>query len=811
MFTNYLKIAYRNLLKYKTYSLINIFGLAIGITSTVLIFLFVADELSYDKFIDNHDRIYRLTREWLNDDGETNLHLARCAPPIATLLEQDYPHFIEEITRARIDYNTVIKIDDRTFIEDGMFWADDNFFKIFSYNFIAGNPETALKEIRSVVLSKRIAEKYFGTTDVVGKSINYEDQGDLQITGVIENPPENTHLKFDMLGSMQTLVEVFGQDHFRINWGSNNYFTYILFPENVNPNDLKKQFPTFIDKHLTAAYKEYTGEVPDRPFSETNLLHLQKLTDIHLHSHLVTEAEKNGSYTNVIIFTAIALAILLIACINFMNLATARSAKRAKEIGMRKVLGAFRKQLLIQFFGESILISIIATAVSIFMIEMALPAFNEFSGKNLALGVIENPLMILSIVGLALLVGILSGSYPALFLSGFKPVKVLKGNSNISTGSASLRKGLVVVQFTVSVALIICVTVVYNQMEYFRNKDLGFDKDHIIHMSANNKMIENQESVKNQLLVNPNVIAASFSLFVPSDALLNSYGGKRLDRGQPEPLGFRLAATDVDYDFFDTFGIDIVAGRKFSRDYATDDSLAFIINETAVKKFGWQSNEEAVGKPLEYGGTRGRIIGVAKDINFESLHNEIIPQVYLVTNNFNDLSIKVKPENLQATISFLEKFWNQWEHDFPFEYNFFDEEFDQLYKSEQKLGELFSVFSILAICVACLGLLGLTAFAAEQRTKEIGIRKTLGASVPGIVALFSKEFLLLIVIANIIAWPITYYAMNKWLSTFAYAIDLNVIPFLVSGFIALTIALVTVSYQAIKAAMVNPINSIRYE
>ncbi len=810
MIKSYLTIAIRNLKKYKAYSFINIIGLAIGLACSILIMLYVVDELSYDQFHEKKDRTFRVTREWFNTDGTSSLHLARVAPPIGPLLKHDFPDLVVDVVRVLSDYSTLLKVGDKNFVEDKFFWAEENIFKIFSFEMIEGDPNTALKDPKSVVLTESSAKKLFGSTDVLGKYIRYEDEGDLKVTGIVKDVPRNSHFKFDFLGSFVTLVNLLPANTLTTNWGSNNYLTYVLLPSEVPGEVLSEKFPDFLDRHLTQFIETITGQPPVNKPSKTNKLHLQKLTDIHLHSHLTTELEENGDISNVILFSAIAFFILFIACINFMNLATARSARRFKEIGMRKVLGAARNQLIKQFLGESVIISFIALIIAVTIVELSLSPFNNFIHKELELNLLNNPVVLFSIITLTILVGVISGSYPAFHLSSFSPIRALKGGKDTS-GRSLFRSSLVVVQFVISIGLIISMGIVWDQMDYIKNQKLGLNKDQIIILSTDARMRENIDDVKNRLKQNSSILKVASSDLVPSDMLINSLGGQIYDEGKPAPVGFRLAMVRMDDDFLDTYEIPILAGRNFSKDFATDDSAAFILNEAAITQLGWNL-QDAVGKQLIYGGREGKVVGVVQNFNFESLHNSIVPMILLNQNLAGlQMSVKIRSENIQSTIEFLKDMWAEYRPDYPFEFSFLDDEFASLYEAEQKLGDIFGLFSMLAIFIACLGLLGLTSFTAEQKTKEIGIRKVLGATTSGIVLMFSKEFLKLIVIANIIAWPLTYYLMNIWLEDFAYRISIQPSTFIISGFIALGITILTVSYQAIKVAMSNPVKSLRYE
>lgn len=812
MFRNYIKIALRNLWRQKNFSLINIIGLSTGLAVSTLILLFIIHEFSYDKFHEKSDRTYRITREWLDNKGETTFHLARIAPPILTHLRNDYNHLFENSVRILQDYSVVFKVNESTFTEDGLYWVEDEFFDVFSFNLIEGDPGSVFSEPKTVVLTERAAKKYFGNEDPIGRTLHYVGHAVLKVTGIVENPPVNSHFQFDMLGSMKTIIPILGEDTFTRNWGSNNYVTYVTLAPNVSQNQLEEVFPELIDKYYTPLYNQYAPVPATEPLSNTNKLHLQKITDIHLHSELGTELEANGSIETVYIFIAIGIGVLLIACINFMNLATARSIRRAKEVGMRKVLGAGKKQLIQQFLGESFIITMIAALLSVGIVYFSIPVFNEISQRALEFSALLDPSIILGFLLIITFVSLFAGSYPAFFLSAFKPLKVLRGTERSSGGSGALvKKALVTAQFAVTVVLIIAVLVVNNQLEYIQDKDLGIDKENVIDLKANDEMVESMDAIKSELMSHPDITDVSFSLFVPSDNLLNSYGGTRLDTDPPQSLSFRLAAADIDYDFFDTYDIDIVAGRKFSKEYAEDDSLSFIFNEAAVRAMGWSSPEEAIGKPFNYGGNDGRIIGVAEDVYFESLHNTISPTCYLISTNLNDVSIRTAGGNIDETLEFLRGVWAKWRPDYPFRFSFIDEDYESLYREEARLMDTFGIFSFLAIFIASIGLLGLTALATEQRKKEIGIRKTLGATVVNIVTLFFKDFVLLLIAANIIAWPIAYLLMNDWLTNFAYSTDISVPTFVIAAVLVLLISFATISYQTIKASNMNPVSSLREE
>lgn len=814
MFQNYFKIAIRNLIKNKAYSLINILGLAIGITSMILILLFIRDELSYDSFHSKGDRIYRVTREWLNADGETSLHLGNVAPPIAPLLQNDFSNSIEKTVRIRADYYTRIKHNNENFIEENFFWAEPAFLEVFDYQLLAGDRYTALTAPNSLIVTEDMALKYFGEVDVVGKILNYEDQADLKITAVIENPPDNTHFQFDFLGSFLSLEAVYGADFFLTNWGRNNYLTYVLLKPGVRIDAVAAGIPDFLDKHLTAAMIAAGRDLPDRKPHATNRLHFQPIKDIHLRSEIPSEAGRRGSMTTVYIFAGIAVFVLLIACINFMNLATARSSKRSREIGLRKVLGAYREQLIYQFIGESILITFVALLIAIMFTEALLPSFNAFVEKNLALEFASEPLLLVLLLVLMLVVGIVAGSYPAFYLSAFRPVKVLKDTSRTGSGGAAvLRRALVIFQFAISISLIVSMGIVYNQMEYFRNRDLGFDKQNVVLLPGDRQIADRFETVRAELLNHPDITAVAGSRLVPSDDLVNSWSARTVsESGEEENLDFRLAVVEHDYHYLSAMGVEMAAGRDYSPQFGSDDSTAFIVNEAAVRVLGWGSNDAAIGKRLFYGYRYGHVVGVTKDFNFESLHKKIVPVIFVLNpQGIRTVSVRIRPENTRETLSFLESKWREFRPDYPFTYSFLDGEWEELYRSEEKLGQIFGLFSILAVVIACLGLFGLTAFAAEQRTKEIGIRKVMGASVSNLVSMLSLDFLKLVLAAMIIAWAVSWFVMNRWLENFAYSIELSPWTFVLAGMLAMLIAVLTVSYQSIRAAIANPVKSLRYE
>jgi putative ABC transport system permease protein len=801
MIKNYLKIAYRNIRKHLGYSLINVTGLAIGMACCILILLFVFDELSYDKFHENHDRIYRVTRKWFNADGVVNLHLGHVAPPVAPLLENDFPEIVHAVRFVGVD-GLLVGTEAAFYEESRFFFTEEDVFDVFTLDMIAGDPETALADPFCVVITKEMAERYFGSQDPMGKSITIQAAGqraDMKVTGVMKPIPHNSHFHADFLGSFKTYEAVVGDEEMQ-RWASNNYATYLLMQEGYDIDRLKSQLDPFIDRHMSQGMSEKTK------------LELQRLTDIHLYSHLDSEIEANSDITYVYVFSIIALFILLIACVNFMNLATARSAGRAKEVGLRKVIGAQRPQLIRQFLSESIMTAIISLLIAIGIVLVVLPPFSQFLGRDLNLNLSTNVSLFLSLFLIAIMVGLVAGIYPAVFLSAFKPIRVLKGRLEAGKKGFSFRTVLVVFQFAISIALIICVSVVSSQLEFMRTRNLGFDEEHVVVLPGSPAIHERLESFKTRLLQNPNILGVSAASRVPSGRLLDSSGAQVLSGETSQPISFRIAMVMVDYDYIPTFRMEMAAGRNFSREMGTDPEQAFILNETAVKRIGWDSVEEAIGKGFAYGRRSGQIIGVVKDFHFESLHQEISPIVmFMAASIHNKISVRIGPENIPRTMAFLKDIWAEMRPNFPFSYYFIDENFDQLYKSEEKLGRIFGYFAFLSVLIGCLGLFGLASYSAERRTKEIGIRKVLGASAAGITYLLSKEFTKWVLLANVVAWPAAYLIMSRWLQNFAYRSGIGLGTFILAGGVALAIAFLTVAYQAVKASIADPITALKYE
>jgi putative ABC transport system permease protein len=660
------------------------------------------------------------------------------------------------------------------------------------------------------MLTEETAKKYFGDEDPMDKTIRFNSQFDVKVTGIYKAFPSNAHMHPGMLLSFNTLKDsaVYGEKNLQTSWGNNSFFTYLLMPGNFSPQHLVSQFPAFVDRHMTG--KEYVGNIP----SKLTKLGLQKLTDIHLYSHTDYEAEPNGDISRVYIFSAIALFILLIACINYMNLSTARSALRAREIGIRKVIGARRKELIGQFLGESVLICWAAILLAGALTYFALPWLNKVSGQELSLGTLFKWKIIAPLLLTPFVVGIISGIYPALFMSSFQPVKTLKGLFKAGGSSISFRKVLVVAQFAISIILIITTAIVFQQLHYVQTKSLGFDKERVVTMAYTNEVNKQYDAFRTDLLQNTAFKNMTRSSRIPTGRLLDNMSAYTLSGDSMKPVMTDIKFVCSDHDFVATFGIPMVAGRFFSREYGTD-TASFVINESSVKALGWKSAADAVGKDFKYGNQKGHIIGVINDFHFESMHQAIAPMVLVMfppsQAYYNNLSVKIAGTNISSALAFMEKTWKKYFPQTPPDYTFLNENFDKLYQSEQKQATLFTVFACVAIFIACLGLFGLSAFAISQRIKEIGVRKVLGANVGGIVGLLSKDFLKLVAFAALMAFPVAWYAMNNWLKDFAYRINIQWWVFVVAGIVAALIAFLTVSFQAIKAAVANPVKSLRTE
>ena len=786
MFRNYLKIALRNIRKYKGYSFINIAGLAIGVSACLLLFLWVQDELSFDRYHQKADQIYRVVSQY-ESEGKTR-RFAWTSAPVGPALVNEFPEIEKAVRFGRNGF--VVSYQNKRFVEQ-VYFTDPDIFDVFTFPLVKGNPENTLKEPYSLLISEEMSRKYFGDEDPLGKIITLDERRDFRITGVFEDIPQNSHFRFHFLG----LFSDYASRHFD-QWGVSNYWTYILVSENFSPDEFKEKSPQFVEK--------YRGK--ESRYVYKTSYPLQALTRIHLHSDLRGEIGMNRSMGTVYIFSAIAVFILLIACLNYINLSTARYAIRAKEVGLRKVIGATRPQLIKQFLGETFLFSFIALPLSVMLAELFLPLFNSLSGKKLAVHYFDNIFLVPVLAFIILFVGFASGIFPAFFISALKPVSALRGMFKASSKGSTLRKTLIVSQFAISIIFLVSTFVVLSQLNYMRNKNLGMDKEHVVTIPIYDKdALGKLDTVKNEFLQNSNVLSVSVSDFFPGKATMyQSYKYEGMNESENPMIRWFV----VDHDFIETFGIELVAGRNFSKRFPSDIEHAYILNESAVKEIGWES---PIGKELEIM-NKGPVIGVVKDFHFRPLHQKIEPAaLYIYPKLFQYISVRISPTDVSRSLDFLKAKWQALVPGQIFQYSFLDEDFDNLYKAEMRLSQIFTVVTFLAIFIACLGLFGLAAFEALQRTKEMGIRKVLGASAAGIVLLLSKEFTKWVLLANIIAWPVAYYAMNRWLQNFAYRINIGPLIFIQSAVLALLVALLTVSYQAMKVSLANPVDTLRYE
>ena len=795
MLKNYLKIAFRTLNRHKGYTFINVMGLAVGIACCLLILLYVQDERSYDRFHEHADRIVRVIGEVESNDGSWR---GRAATPylLMPLIRDEFPQVEQAVRLAQT--SQLVRYDNQQFTEENFFFADSTVFEVFSFDFIQGDPATALQQPFSVVLTVSTAHKYFGAADPLGQTLTVDNERTFTVTGVVQDMPDNAHFHFDFLAALSSTRSWYSENMFT-EWGSIWNYTYLLLEENTTSDNLSAQLDAFMARHLP----------PEIPFAVR--LQLQPLTDIHLHSHLFAEIEPNSDISYLYIFSLVAVFILLIACINFMNLATARAAGRAREVGVRKMMGAYRGQLIRQFLSESVLMSLGATALGLALAALALPMLNAVAGKTLSLSVFSNPLLAAALLGIGLLVGVLSGSYPAFFLSRFQPARVLKGQMSKqgSQGAAWLRKSLVVFQFGISIVLIVSTVIVYRQLQFAQTKNLGFDRAQTVEIYLKDGDLRDRyEALKSTFAQTAGVTHIAAASNAPPDGL-NSWR-VRPQSAPPEEADL-MSLMAVDYDYLETLGLHLAAGRAFSEDFPSDAEGAILINEAAAQKWGL---DDPVGERfrLESADLTAPVIGVVEDFHMASLHEEIEPVFLIIWPDwYNRLLIKIEPGQVAETMDALERQWKTFAPDWPFEYAFLDDRFDALYRAEQRLGTLFSYFAGLAIFIACLGLFGLAAFSAEQRTKEIGIRKVLGATVPQILVLLTREFVLLVLVAFVVATPLSYLAMQRWLEDFAYRTDLGMGIFILAGGLALLIALLTVSYQSLKAAVADPATSLRHE
>lgn len=791
------------MIRHKAYSFINITGLAIGICCCLLIFLFVVDELSYDKYHEKGDRIIRMTFGF--SSGNQGRFMAPTSYRLADALKTDFPE-LESVVR--IDNNSWrIKYKENEFRENRVFIADPEIFNVFSFKLITGNADEVLLSPFTAVISESIAEKYFGGENPIGKSFRVNNSFDLMVTGIMENIPRNSHFIADFFVSMETGKQIYNQNTLN-NWGEITQYTYVLLPETMSQENFQAKLPEFVVKQFGATRS--TGLT----------FTLQPMTDIHLKSHLESEITPNSDIRYIYIFSSIAILIVLLACFNYMNLATARYTVRSREVGMRKVFGANRFQISRQFLSESMLLTLFSFSVAVILAGLVLPQFNQLSGKAFTFSQFFNPLIIVGGFIFAVMVGVLAGSYPSFYLSKFQPALVLKSKLSLGAQGSFFRRSLVFLQFGISISLIIGTIVINQQVRYLQNMNTGINKENVIIMPTPGNVLQNYETFKTELLQKPSIINVTASNKRIAVGRLGSNLGFSAE-GYNNPNGvnsFRVVT--MDHDFFKTLGIKPIAGRDFSKEYASDANEGFILNKTAVEIIGW-TPETAIGKWFQsttlgidgaWQQKRGSVIGVVDDFNYESLYNEIKPVAFFISPNWlNWMTVRINGANITETIAAIENTWQKFDTQNPFNFTFLDEDINALYNNEKQFLNIISIFTFLSLVVAGLGILGLASFTAEQRTKEIGIRRVLGASVTNILGLMSKDFLGVVLLSNIVAIPAAYIIMDQWLNNFLYRMDFSVWIFFGAAASALILALVTVSSQAIKSALLNPVDTIRYE
>jgi len=807
MFRNYLKVALRNFLGRPGFSLINVLGLAVGVACCLLILLFVRDEMSFDRHNERLDRMYRAgLSAFVNNNA---IEGAVTSAPMAKGLVDEIPE-VEAAVRVRNFGFPVFRYGDKVFSEERVFWVDNSFFGIFTVPFVAGDPRTALEKPLTIVLTRTTARKYFGQESALGKVLNADGRRDYVVTGVVEDSPRNSHFHYDFLASVETYP-----DSRSPVWINNNYHTYFLLRKGAKAETVAAKLPGLVRKHVGPQVQAAIGVSLDQFIASGGRydFFIQPVKDIHLRSHYDHELEPNGDIAYVYIFSIVALGILAVAVVNFVNLATARSARRAREVGVRKTLGSPRAQLVRQFLLESVLMAFLAVLLALLLVQILLPVFNRMTGKGLAMPYAENPATVPALLALVLAVGILAGIYPALFLASFDPATVLKTEMAGKSRKSRLRNALVVFQFTVSIVLVIGTFVVRRQLDYVRTRNLGFNKEQVVVVEKVDDIGNQVRAFKQELLTNPRILGASNTERLIGDDFGSSVFRLAGAAGEENHL---LRTCQTDEGFVKTYQIEMAAGRYFEAGRPTDAQAA-VINETAARTLG--VTDPAGRQIVAVGPTPAQsqtltIIGVMKDFHFQSLHTEIRPLIigYFGERGFGRfLSVRVRPENIRETIAFMDRTWRGFARNQAFEYRFFDDHFARLYQADERTGRVFLAFSVLAVFVAGLGLFGLSAFVAEQRTKEIGIRKTLGATVTGVSLLLAGQFTKWVLAANLVAWPLGYYFMHRWLQKFAYRAALTPWPFLLTSLFVFAFALLTVSYQTVKAATADPVKSLKYE
>lgn len=808
MLKNYFKVAFRNIFRYKFYSFINIFGLTIGISVSLLISFYVFDELSYDTFHKDADRIYQVHMKGVLQGKPFNG--ANSCSPFAASSVEEVPG-IEEAIRINLWRDVVLRYEDKIYTEKKVLVADSNFFEFFTFELKEGNPNDILNEVNQIVLTETSAKKYFGyeagkSESPLGKMVQFgSNKTNCEVVGIVEDPPTNSHFVFDMIYSM-----VSWDVSRRPDWTSNNLHTYVKLIENVNPDAVQESVSAMSDEHVGPEILKFIGITLEewRAAGGDYGYYIQPMLDIHLFSDVDGQIEPPGDIAYVYLLSAISIFIILIACINFMNLATARSAGRAKEVGIRKTVGATKRRLITQFLLESILLSVISTALAIVVLWISLPYLNQMTGKSIGIEYILSGNALLSIAIIMILVGVLAGSYPAFYLTSFQPGMVLKGSLSKGAKGSWIRSTLVVFQFAISISLIVSTMIIYKQLKLVQEKNLGFDKENVMIIDNSRVLGDNKQAFKNKLMDLAGVNETSITSYVPPHVYSNSVyfpDGIKDD-------GILFYQINSDQDYQKTLGLEMFSGRFFSKDFPSDSS-AVVINKKGMETFGWINHEgHRIAEPNRDGSLFYRdVVGVVEDFNFSTLHNEIEPLIFMLADWGNLVSVRLEAGNVNNMINEIEGIWMEMAPGEPFDYSFLDENFDAMFRSEQELGDIFIIFTSLAIFIACLGLFGLATFMAEQRSKEIGIRKAMGADVTTVVLLLTKEFTKLVLISVVFAVPAVIFLMNWWLESFAYKTDLGIMSFVIGGFGALILSWLTVSYQSIRAALANPTKALRYE
>ncbi len=791
MIKNLLKTAFRHIRKHSGYSFLNILGLTLGITSALFLIIYVSDELSYDRYHENADRIYRVSSKLTETDDQFTWIFAQI--PMGPQVVQDYPE-VQSFVRFINMPQTLYKYEDKENIEVNFFYADSTLFDIFSYKVLKGDVRSAVKDPGKIVLTEKVAARYFGDADPIGKTLTTGNTT-FEVTGVIEDVPSNSHFRFDAVSARNNLPKQIGT------WGNFGVFTYLLFPKNFDVMAFEKKIQGMYDTHMKTIFEPLKIKIE---------YILEPITKIHLYSTNASEPEPTGSITYVIIFGIVALFLVLIAAMNYMNLATARSTSRAREVGLRKVVGSRRGPLVAQFLSESVVLTLISLLFSIILLIILLPKFNLLAGKSFDLALLYSPVVIISVLGVILVAGIFGGSYPAFFLSRFSPVTVLKGEITRGSAGSLFRKILVVVQFTISVAMIVCTLVVFRQLNYLKNMDQGFNQENIIVLQLNNQeMIRKYPVLKRTLLENDNV-----KYVTSTNTPMGGGSGKVIfnmetDQGMVQrTINFAV----VDHDFIETLGIKIIDGRDFQQDMPSDTLTGVVVNETLVNRLGWK---DAIGKKVELGDNRsvidGRVIGVMKDYHQTGMYNEIESLMLIYRERNNIIYLKLGGENTEQTISFIESKWKEVFPGQPFTYTFLTQRFNDQFEADEKRGFIFTLFTILAILIACLGLFGLASYMVEQRTKEIGIRKVFGADEGVIVRLISRDFLILIAISIVIAIPSAYFIMSNWLENYVYKTNINATLLVLAALMTFALTFITISYKAYQASVMNPARSLKTE